>query len=126
MLEVAESDMTKELEEITSVEMTAAKLYEDESKKNKMETLTKSQDVKYKIKEVKGLEASLTELNTDKTGVTDELTAVLEYYDKIKGECVSKPDSYEEIKKRREEEMAGLKDALKTLESEAFVQLASS
>jgi len=47
----------------------------------------------------------------------------LEYYGKIMDRCIAKPETYEERKKRREAEIAGLKEALATLENEtAFVQ----
>merc|ERR1719359_1901929 len=54
---------------------------------------------------------------------TTELTAVLEYYEKLKDRCIAKPETYEERKRRREAEIAGLKEALQILEEEAaFVQ----
>merc|ERR1719316_1249294 len=53
MLEVAESDFTKNLQQIVSEEETAAAEYDKETKDNEMEKATKSQDVKYKTKEAK-------------------------------------------------------------------------
>ena len=50
------------------------------------------------------------------------------YWDKLQPMCVAKPESYEERKKRREAEIAGLKEALKILEEEsgsAFLQVRS-
>jgi hypothetical protein len=48
---------------------------------------------------------------------------VNEYYGKLKDRCVAKPESYEERKRRREAEIAGLKEALSVLETEvALVQ----
>ena len=35
---------------------------------------------------------------------------VLEYYDKLKPQCIAKPEPYAERKKRREKEIAGLKE----------------
>merc|ERR1719443_2705069 len=49
MLEVAESDCTKNLQDITSTE-------EDSTKENALEKTTKTQDAKYKSKEAKGLD----------------------------------------------------------------------
>ena len=50
------------------------------------------------------------------------------YWDKLQPMCVAKPESYEERKKRREAEIAGLKEALRILEEEsgsAFLQIRS-
>jgi len=123
LLEVCESDFSKELAEITSTEEAAASAYESQSKENELELTTKSQDIKYKTKESKSLDKSVTELSGDRSTVQEELDAVLEYYSKIKDECVAKAEPYEEIKARRTAEIAGLKDALEILESEtALVQ----
>merc|ERR1719486_1387152 len=81
---------------------------------------TKEQDVKYKTKEYTALDKSVAELSGDRDGEQTELDAVLEYYEKIKDRCVAKPEPYEERKKRREAEIAGLKDALSILEGQAF------
>ena len=36
----------------------------------------------------------------------------MEYWEKLQPQCVAKPEPYEERKKRREKEIAGLKEAL--------------
>merc|ERR1719443_636237 len=51
LLEVVESDLTKELAEITSVEEAATAKYEEETKENEILKATMEQDVKYKTKE---------------------------------------------------------------------------
>jgi len=119
MLEVAESDFTKGLQEMTATEESAAAAYDKETKENGIAKTTKSQDVKYKTKEAKGLDESVTETSSDRSNVQAELSAVMEYYAKIQDECVAKVPTYEEIKARREQEIAGLKDALEILSSEA-------
>lgn len=123
MLEVAESDFAKNLAEEQQEEDAAQTEYEKATQENKLVKTSKEQDVKYKTKEFKALDKSLTELSTDRDGMNTELDAVLEYYDKIKEKCIAKPEPYEERKKRREAEIAGLKDALAILEGEAaFIQ----
>merc|ERR1719217_1811181 len=91
-----------------------------------MAKMTKEQDVKYKSKEAKSLDEGVAELSSDLSGVQTELAAVNEYWQKLQGECIAKVPSYEEIKKRREEEVAGLKDALKTIEDVSLLQRSSS
>jgi len=121
LLEVAESDFSKGLEEMISAEESAVAEYEKATKENEVAKATKEQDVKYKTKEAKALDKSAAEATGDKDGVNTELDAVLEYWDKLTEECVAKADPYEERKKRREEEIAGLKEALGILSGEAVL-----
>jgi len=121
LLEVAESDFSKGLEEMISAEEMAASEYEKATKENEISKTTKEQDVKYKSKESKGLSKAAAEATADREGVQTELDAVLEYDAKIKEECIAKPEPYEERKKRREAEIAGLKNALAILEGEAVL-----
>jgi len=82
-----------------------------------------TQDVKYKTQEFKGLDKEISELSGDKETADTELSAVMEYYEKIKDRCIAKPETYEERTKRRTAEIEGLKQALQILEDEtAFVQ----
>merc|ERR1719373_1513599 len=125
LLEVIEADFSKGLAEITSTETTAQSAYEQQTKNNEIEKTTKDQDVKYKTKESKDLDKAVAELSTDRKTVQEELDAVLEYWGKLQEQCIAKPESYEERVRRREAEIAGLKEALQVLESEtaaSFVQ----
>merc|ERR1719375_2577883 len=119
MLEVVESDFAKGLAEIIAVEEAAAAAYEKQTKENEIAKTTKEQDVKYKTKEAKGLDKAVVEQTTDREGLQTELDAVLDYWSKIQEQCVAKVEPYEECKKRREAEIAGLKEALAILEGEA-------
>ena len=76
-----------------------------------MPCLLACQDVKYKTKESKDLDKAVAESSSDRSTVQEELDAVLEYYSKIKGECIAKAEPYAERKERREAEIAGLKEA---------------
>jgi chromosome segregation ATPase len=121
LLEVCESDFSKGLAEMIAAEEASASEYDKATKENEIEKATKEQDVKYKTKEHVGLDKSITELQSDKSGVNDELSAVLEYFAGIKKECIAKPEPYEEKVKRRNAEIAGLKDALETLSGDAVL-----
>jgi len=118
MLEVIESDMTKGLAELVSEEETAAREYEEYSNSYQVEKVAKEKDVQYKTKEYKSLDKVISEISGDLSGVQDENAAVLEYDAKIQKACVAKAEPYEEKKKRREQEMEGLKDALTALEQQ--------
>jgi len=123
LLEVCESDFTKGLTEMTAAEETAASDYEAYSKQDEIDRASKTQDVKYKVKEAAGLDKTASELSGDLSTVSDELAAVNKGLDKLKEMCVAKAEPYAEKKARRESEIAGLKEALQILESEtALVQ----
>merc|ERR1712224_120271 len=108
--------MGKNLAKEETQESDAVAEYEKTTQENAVSKAMKEKDVTYKTKEFKHLDKSLTDLSSDKDTSSTELSAVLEYYNKLKGRCIAKPESYEERKKRRESEVAGLKDALQVLE----------
>merc|ERR1719321_1541609 len=104
-------------------EASAKEEYDTVTQDNKVLKLTKEQDVKYKTKEFKGLDKSVSEMSADRSGLSTELDAVLEYKAKIDDQCIAKPESYEDRKAAREAEIKGLKEALTILESEGvFLQ----
>jgi len=126
LLEVCESDFTKGLTEMTAEEQTAAADYDSYCKQDEIDRAAKEQDVKYKTKEAAGLDKAVSEISSDLSTVTDELTAVNSALDKLKEMCIAKAEPYAEKKARRESEISGLKEALQILESEsALVQVAS-
>jgi len=118
LLEVCESDFTKNLTEMTAAEETAAADHEAYTKEDEINTTQKQQDVKYKTQEAANLDKSVSDLSGDLATTTDELAAVVSSLDKLKEMCVAKAEPYAERKARRESEIAGLKEALSILESE--------
>jgi len=126
LLEVAEADFSKNLNEVLVEEQMAVGNYESQTKENGFTKLTKEQDVKYKTKEAASLDKSVSEGQTDLASVQDELDAVNSAWSSLKSQCIAKPESYEDRVARREAEINGLKEALDILESEAaFVQVSS-
>jgi len=125
LLEVIESDFAKNLATEDAEESDASSEYEKQTQANKITKTQKEQDAKFKTQEFKALDKSISELEADKATENQELSAVNEYFGKIKERCVAKPSSYEERKARRDAEIKGLKDALASLESEALMQIGS-
>jgi len=121
MLEVIESDFSKGLAELIAEEESAAAEYDKITKENAIAKATKEQDVKYKTKEAKSLDTAVVEATADRTGAQTELDAVLDYWKSLTDQCVAKVEPYEERKKRREAEIAGLKEALSILNGEAVL-----
>merc|ERR1719416_340799 len=122
LLEVIESDFTKTLAEMTSTEEAAAAAYDKQSKQNSIDKAAKDKDVEYKSKESSDLEKAVEETSADRAGVQTELDAVNEYLDSLHKQCDEKVEPYAERKRRREAEIAGLKEALTILEGQAFLQ----
>merc|ERR1719436_327919 len=90
---------------------------------NKLTKAQKEKDVEYKSKEAASLDKSTTELTGDIESAQTELDAVMEYNKGLIGACVAKPETYSERQGRREDEIAGLEQALKILEGQAvFMQ----
>jgi hypothetical protein len=119
MLEVAEADFSKMLAEGQADEDQAQKEYDKFTEDNKIAQAAKETEVKYKQKDMKETQASGEETSKDLGVAQEEQSAVLEYDEKLKPQCVSTPDPYEERVKRREKEVAGLKEALQILEAES-------
>merc|ERR1719191_2646301 len=123
ILEVCESDFANNLAKEETQEADAQADYDKISQENKVTKTLKEQDVKYKSSESKSLDKTIGELSSDRESANTELSAVLDYYGKLKDRCIAKPESYEERVRRREAEIAGLKEALRILEEEtAFMQ----
>jgi len=123
ILEVMESDFAKSLAVEGTEEDSAQAEYKKMTEENKVTKADKDQDVKYQTKEFTALDKRLSDLASDRDTLSSELSAVLEYYAKIKERCIAKPDAYEERKARREAEIKGLREALAALQDEtALVQ----
>merc|ERR1712187_211760 len=123
ILQVCETDFATNLAKEESEEASAASEYEKISQENEVTKTTKEQDVKYKTQETKSQDKTASEYAADRETTNTELSAVLEYYGKVKDRCIAQPETYEARKARREAEINGLKEALSILEDEtAFVQ----
>jgi chromosome segregation ATPase len=123
ILEVVESDFAKNLAEDEQEESDSVAEYEKQTQANKVETTEKQQSVKYKVQEFKALDKALADMASEKETLDTQLKAVNTYYDKIKDRCIAKPEGYEERKRRREAEIAGLKEALSILENDTAPML---
>merc|ERR1719158_2269534 len=95
ILEVCESDFSKNLAKEEQQESDAQSEYDTTTQENKITKTTREQDVKFKTQEYKALDAEITELTGDKETAQTELEAVMEYYGKIKDRCIAKPETYE-------------------------------
>jgi chromosome segregation ATPase len=122
VMEVIESDLAKNLATEDTQESDSVSSYEKTTQSYKVTKAEKEQDIKYKTQEYKALDKSIAELMSDKATDGEELSAVTDYFEKLKERCIAKPSSYEERKAKREAEIQGLKEALAALENDALLQ----
>lgn len=122
MLEVCESDFSKELSNMIAEEEASQTGYKETTNENELAKAAKEQDVKFKTSRSKMLAKSSSELTQDRDGMQTEIDAANDYLARLKSMCIAKPEPYEERKKRREEELASLREAHDMLSSTSFLQ----
>jgi len=115
LLEVCESDISKELAEITAAEENAASQYETETQENALSKTAKDKDAEYKQKEAASLDKAGTEYKSDRSSVEEELDANNEGLAQLNKQCVAKVDSYAQKAAKKKAEIDGLKTALSSL-----------
>merc|ERR1719399_1998119 len=115
MLEVCESDFARLEAETTSGEEAAESEFSTFTSDSAVDKATKTAGMKHKGEMKVKAESALQTAKKDLEGVTSELDAALEYYEKLKPSCVDAGESYEERVARREAEIQSLKEALKIL-----------
>merc|ERR1719277_1082280 len=96
ILEVVESDFAKNLATASTEEDDAEAEYQKTTQENKITRTLKEQDVKYQVQEYTGLDKRIGELSADRESTDAELSAVNEYFAKIKDRCIAKPETYAE------------------------------
>jgi len=121
MLDVIQSDFGKSLATAEAEEDASAVEYEKVSMGNRMNKLQWEKDVEYKTKESKALDKAVVEVSSDRDSAQSELDAVLEYSKSVVGSCELKPETFEDRKSRRTDEISGLKQALEILEGQAVL-----
>merc|ERR1719335_192366 len=119
ILEMSNEDFVKLHSETSTSEAEAQEAYEQMINDSKASKAAKMAEVKASKSEVKSLTVALEQYGEDKSMTSSELDAVLKYIDELKPQCEEKVMSYAEKKARREAEIAGLKEALEILASEA-------
>eukprot|EP00747_Dinoflagellata_sp_TGD_P027171 gnl/TRDRNA2_/TRDRNA2_132442_c0_seq5.p1 gnl/TRDRNA2_/TRDRNA2_132442_c0~~gnl/TRDRNA2_/TRDRNA2_132442_c0_seq5.p1 ORF type:complete len:709 (+),score=293.89 gnl/TRDRNA2_/TRDRNA2_132442_c0_seq5:85-2211(+) len=115
LLEVIQSDFERTIETVEKDEEKAQKKFDefvDESKKSMKD---KDESKKDKQKEVKTTEGEISEAKDNKADAHDQLEIALAELEKLKPMCVDGGETYEQRKKKREEEIASLKEAMQIL-----------
>merc|ERR1719160_1230717 len=120
MMEVILSDFARLETETQEAENSAASTYEKFMNEANEDVAVKETEIEHKSNKKDTCEENIRDLNKNSELTQTELDKALEYYEKLKAECVDTGVSYEERVKMREEEIASLQDALKVLAGEDF------
>lgn len=126
LLEVIDTDFSKTLSALQAEEDSSQSNYDAETHENNVAKAEKEKVVQLKSKALKALGKSIAEMSVDRDNMQSEEDAVNEFSVKLKQQCVAKAEPHEEKVKRRDKEIAGLKEALEILgsqsESTSFLQ----
>jgi len=119
ILQMTESDFAAGLAKAQTQESDSQTEYDEATKENEVEKETLETAVKFKNKEYTQLDKTISQLTSDRDSLMTEQAAVLEFSAKLKDRCIAEPETYAEIKRRRDAEITGLKEALEILKTEA-------
>jgi chromosome segregation ATPase len=115
MLDVILSDFARLEAETQGAEDAAQTEYEKFMADADEDNAVKQTEVDHKTLAKQRCEEKLTELKKDLEVTQAELDAALDYYEKLKPDCVDQGLSYEDRVARRKEEIVSLQEALKIL-----------
>jgi len=120
-LEVILSDFARLEAETSSAEDAAASAYEKFMDESNEDIAVKTTATEHKTSKREQLEATIESEKKELDLTQQELDAALEYFDKLKPECLDHGLSYEERVRMREEEIQSLKEALDILDQQDLV-----
>merc|ERR1719515_247746 len=121
MIEVIQSDFARLEAETTAAEADSNDEYKKFMDDSKMDKEAKNNEIDNKSAMKQNDEQSLEEKKTDLSGTQKELSAALEYYEKLKPSCIDSGVSYDDRVARRKEEIESLQQALQILNGEDVV-----
>jgi chromosome segregation ATPase len=120
MLEVIQSDFARLESETTSAEDTGQREFDKFSADSSQDKAVKQTEIDHKTLKKQQSEAKLATANKELEDTNEELTAAMNYYEKLKPSCLDSGMSYADRKQRREEEIDSLKEALNILSGETI------
>eukprot|EP00933_Yihiella_yeosuensis_P056292 TRINITY_DN553_c0_g1_i3.p1 TRINITY_DN553_c0_g1~~TRINITY_DN553_c0_g1_i3.p1 ORF type:complete len:687 (+),score=257.59 TRINITY_DN553_c0_g1_i3:77-2137(+) len=126
MLEVCESDFSRDLVAAETEEDSAQEEYTKLTDQNKVTKIEKENEQKFKAETSAAITQAIQEKISDKEAVAEELAAVVKYSKSLEEQCLEGGLTYEERVAAREAEIQGLKDALKAIGGTDLTLLQSS
>jgi len=123
MIEVIASDFARLETDTTAAEEQAQTEYDNFMGDSTTDKAKKQADIDSKTSKKQSSEQKLQEKKTDLDTTSKELSAAMEYYEKLKPSCVDAGVSYEDRVARRKEEILSLQEALRILSGEDLALL---
>jgi hypothetical protein len=123
MIEVIASDFARLETDTTAAEEQAQTEYDTFMGDSTTDKAKKQADIDSKTSKKQNQEQTLQEKKTDLDTTSKELSAAMEYYEKLKPSCVDAGVSYEDRVARRKEEILSLQEALRILSGEDLALL---
>merc|ERR1719387_3090457 len=120
ILEISLSDFARLETETKASEAQAEAEYQKLMKGSAVRKATLNKDLEYKQVEKQKLEGNVQRSQSDLQGFQSELSAVVQYIEKLKPSCTNTADSHEVRKERREAEIKSLQEALAILNNEGL------
>jgi len=117
-LEVVLSDFARLETETSAAEDQAAEAYEKYMNESNQDVAVKETEIEHKENNKMKTEADIASTKKELELTQEELTAALDYYEKLKPDCVNHGLSYEERVEKREAEIQSLQEALQILAQE--------
>jgi len=118
MIEVIESDFARLEADTTASEAQSQKEFDQFSTDSAMDKAQKNKDIEHKTAKKQNEQQALQEAKGDLEGTQKELDSALNYFDKLKPQCIDSGVSFEERVARRQDEIESLQEALRILNGE--------
>jgi chromosome segregation ATPase len=111
VLEAVSADFSKMEADTRAQEVTDANEYDDTMKKHAIELARRSKEGEMKGAQKHRLLGKITDMNSQKKHVSDELESTEQYFKDLKPACMTGDSTYEDRKKARDAEIKALGDA---------------
>jgi len=118
MLEVILSDFARLESETSSAEDQAQSVYDKFMDESNQDIAVKDTEIKHKSNKKLATDGAIADLNKELQLTSEELGAALDYFGKLKEDCLATGLSYEERVQKRQEEIESLQEAMKILTQE--------
>jgi hypothetical protein len=116
MIEVIQSDFVRLETETASEEASSAKEHQQFLDDSNEDNAVKNAEISHLKKRIAKNENNKNSAQKELNVTEEELSAAMDYFEKLKPTCMPEPVSWEERKAKREEEIASLKEALTILD----------